>query len=367
MSKKQDIARLKKVFQRLIKENKAKVKDIEEIDFSAYVDGSLTYDENKEALFKEFAIPEVREEDYEDAQHEHIKAIENHYEEEFKKSVKELRGGEQEEFFRGLKDYVGMVGKGFANALIVEGKGGIGKTYEVLRTLSEKDVDYEYINSYSTPLEFYQLLYNHNGKVIILDDFEGVLSSNVGISILKSALWSATEKRIVSYFTSSDKLTVPSKFEFTGRVIFCLNSLTNNPEIRALKTRALYYNLNFSVKEIKKIIMAIAKSDDKRKLSQEERVEVADYIIENSTEATKELNLRTLIKAYGAFEYAKETGTDWKKLVGDLLETDEEKVLIREVLDKHSSVKDAIKEFVEATGKSRATFFRLKKEMGLLR
>jgi hypothetical protein len=365
MSKTQDISRLRSVLATALKQGRAKFKDLQEVDFEAYYDSALKYEENKRLWLERFTYKEL-ENDVE-AEKEHIREIENHYEQEFKESVKRLKGGEQEQYFKGLSDYVGMVAKGFANSLIVEGVGGIGKTYEVLRSLSDLGVDYEYFNSYSTPLEFYQLLFEKNGKVIVLDDFEGILSSNVGISILKACMWSATDKRFVSYYTTSDKLTVPSKFEFSGQVIFCLNSLASNPEINALRTRALYYKLDFSVDDIKKIIVAIAKSKQENRLGTEDRVAVAEYIVENSDEATNDLNLRTLVKAYGAFEYAQGAGKDWKAIVNDLLVVDEEKSLLKHFLNQFASKKEARKAWCEETGRSPRTFQRVLKEMGLSR
>lgn len=369
MSKKQQVANLKRRFARLIREKKVRVNDIQEIDFEHEIDSKLTYNENLELLLKRYGYAkEKKEEDYEGALKQHLDESAKFAEKEFKESVKELKGGEQEYYFANLKQYVEMVAKGYAHSLLLEGSGGIGKTYEVLKTLAECNTDYEFINSYSTPLEFYQLLHEYNGKTIVLDDFEGVLDTRVGVSILKSALWSATDKRFISYYTTSEKLQVPKSFEFTGRIIFCMNSMQDNPELRALITRTLHYTLDFPIEDIKKIIMAIAKGDTcKTELTREERIKVANFILEHSDEATKELNLRTLIKAFWAYDYAIKEGADWQEIVAKMLEADEEKRLILELSKEHIRVEDMGKEFTRKTGRSRRTFFRLRKEMRLTR
>lgn len=367
MSKKQRINSLKKRFKKLIKEGKVSVSDIQQIDFEADVDETLSYKENLGNLLGKYHYCKELENDA-SAEKRHVEDIEEQFDKEFKESVKQLKGGEQEHYFATLKKYVEMVGKGYATSLLLEGRGGIGKTYEVLKTLGECDTDYVFINSYSTPLEFYQLLYENHDRVIVLDDFEGVLSSKVGTSILKSALWSATDKRIVSYYTTSEKCTVPHTFEFSGRIIFCLNSIEDNPELRALVSRTLYYKLDFPLEDIKRIIMAIANGDTtKTQLDRENRVKVAQFIIENSNEATKDLNLRTLIKAFWAYEYATKESTDWQDLVLKMLEADEEKALILELKQSCATIEDMAKEFTRRTGRSRRTFYRLKREMGLSR
>jgi len=345
------------------------VNDIAEIDFEAEVDDTLTYKENLEHLKELYNYAEEpNEEDYAIAGYEHHKEVERLSEENFKNSIKELKGGEHTKYFEGLRSKVEMVGGGYANSLIVEGTGGIGKTYEVLRTLGDMNADFVICSSYSTPLSFYHKLYENNGKVIVLDDFQGVLDSAVGLSILKACLWSTTSVRTVGYDSTSGHLEAPRKFNFTGRIIFCVNKLTDNADTQAFKTRALYYKLDFPLSVVKEIIMSIAKGGKDYGLMREERAEIAQYILDNSDEATRELNLRTLIKAYGAYKYAKTKGKDWKKEIIDLLDVDEDKKLIKDLMSKHSGiVKDVGKEFTEITGKSRATFFRIKKEMGLNR
>jgi hypothetical protein len=370
MNKKTQIAALRKRCGKLLGEGKLKVMDLQDIDFDAEVDSKLTYQENKAALEGRYVVKDVKEEDYQEAEFEYVKEEEARCDEEFKKSVGRLKGGEQEEYFKELRDFVAMVAKGFSHSLIVEGRGGIGKTYEVLKRLNELGVDYEYISSYSTPLEFYQLLWEHNGKVIVLDDFEGVLENDVGISILKAALWNTTDKRFVSYYTTSNRLRkdVPRKFEFTGGIIFCLNTLMSNPEIASFKTRAFHYDLEFSVEDVQKIIMAIAKSVREEGMNVREREEVGQFVVDCSDSATEDLNIRTLKKAYAIYKYCRDEGLDWKQMAMRLVKPDDEKLLVKELTDKHmGDVAGAAKEFTEKTGKSRRTFFLLKKKMNLSR
>lgn len=369
MDKSRQVFYLRGLFAKWVEQDNVNVSDIQQIDFDAEVDGKLDYSENKRAMMEKYHYcEEPREEEYAEAAKEQIREIENFEDAKFKESVKTLSGGSESKYFEILKNNVLKVAEGYANAYIVEGKGGLGKTYEVLRTLAEKEVDYTVFSSYSTPLSFYHLLYENNGKVLVLDDFEGILGNSVGVNILKSALWSATKVRQVSYHSTSDKLTIPSTFEFTGRVIFCVNKFGKTEELNALKSRALYDYLDFSIKDIKSIIKGIAKTGtNEYNLSKEECDMVGDYIIENSDEATGELNLRTLIKGYGCYAYAKVHNRDYKKELDSLLKPDEEKQLLKKLIGDYLKVKEACKEWCELTGKSRATFYNLKKEMGMSR
>ena len=261
-----------------------------------------------------------------------------------------------------------MVGDGINNSLILKSNGGLGKTYMLLKTLNEMGLkngkDYVYMNSYSTPLSFYEFLYHNKDRLIILDDFEGVLNNNIGVSILKSALWSATSDRSVHYLTTSDKLIVPNQFTFKGRIIFCLNNgLGNDAERKALQSRALFYEINFSYQDTMKVIYGIAKQPYKD-LTDEERLGIAEYLKEKTDETTDSLNFRTLIKAFDIRVYCKKFRVeDWESLVDDLLRKDETLAVAKQLIMSKLTIGQQINQFYDLTGRSRRTYFRLKKKL----
>lgn len=365
MNKKEQIRRLKQCFDSLIRQGLVEVDSLDKIDFEAEVDGTLRYRENKRNLLDMYQYCNVREEDYKEAKEEYIREAREAKEKAFKESLEKDSG---EDYFKTLRTYTEMIGYGYATSMIVCGKGGVGKTYQVMKTLDSMAVDYEYINSYSTPLSLYTMLYVHNGKVIVLDDFEGILTSRTGIGILKAALWSASGKREVCYNSTSDKVMVPPKFEFKGRIVFCLNSIGDNAELMALRSRTLFYEMELDIYDLKKILMDMARRSELEGLKEEERIEVAKYIVDNADLATKDLNLRTLVKACWTYRYCRDKGGDWKPLVDALLKPDMEKKAILELDNQFpSDVGIQVKEYKMRTGKSRASFFRLRKEMGLSR
>jgi len=291
--------------------------------------------------------------------------------EEFNESINEIIKNSNpniDNYFKNATHYIKMVADGINNSLILKSNGGLGKTYVLLKTLNEMGLkngkDYVYVNSYSTPLSFYEFLYHNKDKLIILDDFEGVLNNNIGVSILKSALWSATTERTVHYLTTSDKLTVPNQFTFKGRIIFCLNNgLGNEPESKALQSRALFYEINFSYQDTMKVIYGIAKQPYKD-LTDEERLEVANYLKEATDETTDDLNFRTVIKAFDIKVYCKKFKVEnWKDLVTDLVRKDEILAVAKQLMMSKLTVGQQINQFYDLTGRSRRTYFRLKKKL----
>ena len=74
-----------------------------------------------------------------------------------------------------MESLVKMVCKGFSNFCVVHSQGGLSKTWSTQAILKKMKVDYAYLNSFTSPLELYNFLYdNSDGKVILIDDCEGI-------------------------------------------------------------------------------------------------------------------------------------------------------------------------------------------------
>ena len=118
-----------------------------------------------------------------------------------------------------LRDYLDMTMKGKNHSLMIVGRAGLGKTYSTLNILKELKAKFAYKSGYTTPLGLYKWLYQHKDSIVVLDDLEGLLTTESAISLLKTALWDSNGKRLVEYETTSKLMDgVPSVFEFTGRI-----------------------------------------------------------------------------------------------------------------------------------------------------
>jgi hypothetical protein len=267
-----------------------------------------------------------------------------------------------EKYFRPIKELVRMVVKGYANAVVLLSEGGLGKSYTVLKTLKEEGLeegrDFQYIQTFSTPLELYNMLYVFRNQIIVLDDVEGLLEERKAVSILKSALWSSDGKRHVSYYSTSERLHAPKRFLFPGRVILCLNDIEDSKIIRALTSRCLVYKFDFSYQQKIEIMEAIAGE-------QNIPSEVIEFIKLNTSPATKNLNFRSLIHLWDAYRYDMNNGNTggWKTLGKSLLNADENLSLVWELARTKKPVKQQIENFKTTTGKSRASYFRYKNKL----
>lgn len=263
----------------------------------------------------------------------------------------------EQKFFL-LREYVKMVCWKNATGLIVIGETGIGKSFNILKALKESEKDFIYCSGFTTPLELYIFLFENKDKIIYLDDTKNVLKNEVSLELLKSALFSPTEKRIVRYSTSSPRLKYPHSFIFNGGIILAINDLKQqqSEDLRAVLDRVLFYNSNFSYEEKIQILTDLIKLPYKE-LTEEKRKFVLDWIKNNTTQATINLNFRLLFKLYEVFRFNKEK---FDILAKHLVKIDEQKELILTLLKKNATTTQAEKEFCEVTGFTSRYFYKLK-------
>jgi len=240
------------------------------------------------------------------------------------------------------------------------GEGGLGKTILTINSVKEnfKPEEWEYNSGYITPLSLYEYLYlNRNKKIIILDDVEGIFNNHIALSILKGALWESDGKRICQYSSKSEKATMPNKFIMNAKIIVLCNHIpkANNISTRATLSRVLNYRMNLTFTEKIQICKGFIAKEN---LKEEELKKVINLLDTKITEATKDFNFRTLRKLIAFVKY---DSSKAEQLFEATTETDEDKEAYLQVIKLTDIVNSQIKLFLEKTGKSRATFFRIKK------
>jgi len=289
-------------------------------------------------------------------------------EEEFEQALEGIvsnASSEVDKYYLTTDDYIEMVGAGYENALIITSAGGMGKTYRTLMKLKKMGAKFHYKSGYTTPLAFYKYLWRNNepDTTIVLDDFDAIFKSPQGVANLKQALWAPTKERIIEWDTTSDKAKdVPSKFKFQARVIFLMNKLPDNADVSAVITRALFHKIHFKFPTLIQLMFEIAKQPS-GKHTKKERLTIMQFIRNNANPSVKDLNIRTLFKAYDCYAYAKAEGKDWHRLVKEMLEPDETVAYVIELESQELKVGDRVAKFVRNGFGSRATYYRVKQEL----
>jgi hypothetical protein len=155
-----------------------------------------------------------------------------------------------------MENYAKMINflvKGQINCLLALGKTGVGKSHiyeEIFGNLGwERDKDYALLKGHISPLGLYQLLYDFNGKIIVIDDTDTAFESGIANKMMLAA--SDTKKnRIISWNTTSDALgEYPQSFTFTGRFLVLSNKNVENAP-PALIGRARLANLHLTPDEV---------------------------------------------------------------------------------------------------------------------
>lgn len=275
-----------------------------------------------------------------------------------------------------LAHHVRLVARRITNGLFVAGTGGVGKSKAIGETLADEGVVPVLINSHITPLSLYQTLFEHRtDKVLWLDDCDSIYGNMQVLGLLRSALWGQPgEGRVVTY-TSTQLAGLPGQFEFDSRIIFTANSYPRrNEAFRAVLSRVDVFELTATNDEILELMEVMARRGFEG-LSPATCREVVDFI--RKAGGTRQLSMRLYEPSMRKVQYALSTGTDWRDLVRTQLDqlgqtegtpkpldskAHDQKCMALAVEKFPSSVKSQEDFWREATGKSRASFFRAKKD-----
>jgi len=181
-------------------------------------------------------------------------------------------------------------------------------------------------------------------------------------------------------YTTSVKLEMPVSFAFESRVIICANSIPKGEAFRALLSRCLVYHLELTNDEVLEQFYLIAsrgfRCPSGHHLPADVCLAAVDYVSGN---ANRRLNMRLLIPIFRTVQYAMQENVSWEPLVKNQLQEllptpnvveavrsrQQELRCLRQAIQRYpKSVKDQIRYFVSESGRSRATYFRLKKGLG---
>lgn len=345
--------------------------DLDKVDWISRFDGRLSLGENKnqiELWLQEHGFIEKipTKEEIEAMEREAREREEEYYQQLEMEALEKLKEIDYkiDKYYERMIDFINMAIDGYANCVILKSPFGWGKTFQVLKTLQKrglkKDKDYAEIKTFSSPLELFNLLYKYKDmKVIVVDDVYGLLTNEAILSILMSATWSVSGERFVEYNSTTKKKEI-DKFPIKANLIICLNYTGINKLLQGLISRSILYDME---KELDyytklKILYEIAKKKP-NDLPKDIRIEIVDYIKDNTNEAS-EFSIRTYEHICNIYKYSVKSSRDWKELAYGLLGTDSDLELVKELMRSGLPVKEQVKEFIERTGKSRATFFRYK-------
>lgn len=221
-----------------------------------------------------------------------------------------------EERFEFIENFTKLVAGGTIPSLVITGSGGLGKTRAVTDTLQKslklkedtgiQSGDFVFIKGYTTPRVLYTTLWEYRNKIVIFDDCDSAHKDPIAANILKAALDSG-ERRIVSWGSEGRDESIPTRFEFTGKVIF-ISNMTIDKFPQALISRSMLVDLTLNLEEKIDRIASIFKKE--RDYEKEDKEAVLAFIKENKMKF-KDLNIRS---AFNTLKMKIALGENWEKM-----------------------------------------------------
>lgn len=250
-----------------------------------------------------------------------------------------------EESFKEMQIYIKTVLKGLQPGLILCGAPGVGKTYKVLQQLKaagyEDGKNMDIIKGKCTTRSLYLSLfqYKKKGDIIVIDDADalvGPYAPEDSINILKAALDSTAtdEGRKISYRIAGQLLDhegreVPKTCYYNGGVIVITNYSMGQLDT-ALRGRTFVQSLDFSTKQILKLIEKRLPDIGKGQLSDEAKNEAFEYLNELAdAKASMEISFRTFMTCARLFEVCKDEDGISKDTVKSMIKEQMENQAIR--------------------------------------
>lgn len=226
-----------------------------------------------------------------------------------------------EDKLKHLSDLTDMLIKGGFSALWVAGRGGVGKSFNVFKTLKDAGLaddgeGFFTLTGSASAIGIFTTFYKYSNQIMVFDDADGALESQDQRNLIKAATDTKPVRRLVwmkksSFVVDPDVITdedleegkVPAFFDFTGKVIFISNLPIDklDPD-GALRTRGPIIEINPTEQEVYEFVGKIAtniKLENGGYASQDVIVQVLDILKENRNgkmnirKATRGLNMQS--------------------------------------------------------------------------
>lgn len=259
--------------------------------------------------------------------------------------------------YKELKFYIEMFRNGNADLLIIEGRGGTGKSKIVNEIM--RNTQHLRIGGHTTPMKLYMLGYKFKNFPLIFDDVDSLLHNKRNVSLLKMFCETENEKQI-NWFTTNKLLQdqgVPSRYVTKSKVaIVCNDFKTITKKIGALKDRGWHLEFKPTDQEILRKMKKI-KGKIKNGLDSSEKKEVLNLIERYSKFSN--FTLRTFIKGMQLYKECKDRGKDWKKKLLKSMEVNQKLVEVNKLIENYKSDKERLEKWPH----SRRSFYEYKKKL----
>ena len=259
--------------------------------------------------------------------------------------------------YKELEFFLDMFKNGNAELLVLESRGGLGKSRLVEETM--KEIPHLKILSHVTPMQLYILGYKFKDVPIIIDDVDGLLSNNQNISLLKVFCETRETKRI-SWLSTCGLLreqNIPLSYETKSKVLILTNDFqTLSKKVGALQDRGWHIIFKPTDEEVLNKINQIKGYLD-IDISSNEIREVYSLIEKHSNFC--DFSIRTFIKGLSLYKQCKEKKVSWKEILLQEMGLNNKLILISQCINKYDNEKERIAEW-KSHGFSKRSYYDYK-------
>jgi len=274
-----------------------------------------------------------------------------------------------DDFYGNLRNYVRMVTGGYSNLLMLDAKGGLGKTYHVIDTLQEEyenDDMWVHQKGFTTPIELYKTLWKarHPDGTLFLDDMSGVTNNQKAIDMLKAATETNGDENWIQYRTSRDiehpfidGETLPNTFCFRGSIVISFNDTPDNHHFDALRDRGIDYHMSFTYQERLEIVSKLAEQENFSELTVEKQRDTAEWISQ-VTDSSFDVTIRTFEEVLDMRQFAEDAGENWQKMAYEIFNMDYQKHRIIEMREEADmTVEEQVDVWCNEFNKSESSYY----------
>jgi hypothetical protein len=254
-----------------------------------------------------------------------------------------------------LDRIVSVFAGGNYNLFVLLGSPGHAKSRTVRAAVEASREPFLWVRNTVSAFRLYlDLFKNRQAKLLVIDDVDAFYADRNLVRLLK-CLCETEEVKTLAWHTDAARLGregVPREFEISMKVAVISNDLKRlNANVGALEDRGRVFSFEPDAREVHE--RARAFFDD---------AEIIEFIEARLGLLSKRLSLRDYWKAYED----KAGGLDWRRMfLEDKGLTDEGLVLAGLMTASYATEEERVREYVNLTGRSRATYFRRKREMSV--
>lgn len=223
--------------------------------------------------------------------------------------------------FDDMNNLTKMVANNISPSLVITGQPGLGKTFNVTKTLAdlgfEEDMDFVHVKGRCTAAGMFITLFENSDKLIIFDDCDSVFKDGDAVNLLKGAL-DSYDKRVITWMTAKglrdqEGEMLPRSFEFTGKIIF-ISNLPIAKVDSAIRSRSFVLDISLTPEQLmKRMRDLLAKVEPEVDMKTKREALSALNSAFKKFEGV-ELNFRSLIKAIRIRQMG---FTNWRAMIAE--------------------------------------------------